>query len=398
MQVYLDYAAATPMDPRVYEAQKPYLTSLFYNPSAAYSAARQVRADVNAAKDVIAHAIGAKRDNLIMVAGATEANNIICASTQGEIVSSPLEHESVLACVTRHPHVLVQPTREGIITPEALAQALSPHTELVCIEAANGEIGTLQPIRALAQVVQAERARRLAAGNQTPLVFHTDASQAADAISLNVSSLGVDAMTLSAAKIYGPKQVGVLYTSDRVRLQPLLYGGGQEHNIRSGTENVAGTIACAKAFELACAWRADGGEKRIEALRDYLQRELCARYPWARVSGPHARKRRLPHVLHISFPGIEARRLIILLERKGVYVATGSACAASSMRISHVLSALGMPEYAATGSLRFTLGRPTTKDELTYAISCVDEAIQEEMQRMDVTARDMQARADACVW
>lgn len=390
MQAYLDYAAATPMNEEVLAAQMPYFTELFYNPSASYSRAREIKSRMNAAKDALAHVLGTKRDSLVMVAGATEANNLICASVDGEIITSAIEHESILQCAKTHPHKLLQPTREGIITPEALREALNPRTELVTIELANGEIGAIQPIRALAKVIDDERTRRLKEGNLTPLIFHTDASQAAESVSLNISSLGVDAMTLSAAKIYGPKQVGLLYTSNRVHVRPLVLGGGQEANLRSGTENVAGTIAFAKALELACAYRTSPEEQKIHALRDFMQRELIARFPWAYVAGPKKDKLRLPHTLHISFPGIEARRLIILLEEQGVYAATGSACAASKMRISHVLQALGLDEYISQGSLRFTLGRPTTKEEITYAIACIERAVTEEMNRMHLTAQDIE--------
>lgn len=390
MQAYLDYAAATPMDKEVFAAQVPYFTELFYNPSASYTCGREIKSRMNEAKDTLAHLIGTKRDALVMVAGATEANNLICASTDAEIITSAIEHESILQCVKTHPHKLLTPTHEGIITPEVLRQALSANTELVTIELANGEIGAIQPIRALAKVIDEERTRRLRQGNMRPLIFHTDASQAAESVSLNISSLGVDAMTLSAAKIYGPKQVGLLYASSRVRLRPLVLGGGQEGNLRSGTENVAGTIAFAKALELACAYRTSLEEKKIHALRDFMQKELLARFPWAYVAGPKKDKLRLPHSLHISFPGIEARRLIILLEEQGVYAATGSACAASKMRISHVLQALGLDEYISQGSLRFTLGRPTTKEEITYAISCIEQAVTQEMKRLHLTGESIE--------
>ncbi|OUO33972.1 cysteine desulfurase family protein [Olsenella sp. An293] len=380
-EVYLDYAAATPVDPEVAAAMLPYLTERFWNPSAPYARAREARDDVERARGSIARLIGARPDNLVFTAGATEANNLAFAAVEGHVVVDAIEHESVLACAGTHARRTVRVGADGLVDPSAVARAIRPETELVSIELANGEIGCVQPVREVARVVAAERARRLEAGEGVPIYLHTDASQAAGALSVNVSSLGVDLLTLSAAKIYGPKQVGLLWASDDVRLRPLVYGGGQEGGVRSGTENVAGIVGFARALELACERRSEE-TRRLAALRERLRTGIHERVGWAVVSGPRNPKRRLPGLLHVSFAGIEARRLVIALERAGVSAGTGSACAASRMRVSHVLEAIGMPRPLAEGSLRLTLGRPTTERDVDYAAAAIGEAVRAEAARL----------------
>lgn len=389
---YLDYAAATPLDPEVLEAMGPYLTGRFYNPSAPYELARGVRDDVERARATVARLIGARPDNLVFTAGATEANNLAFAAVEGHVVVDAIEHESVLACAGTHARRTVRVGRDGLVDPSAVARAIRPDTELVSIELANGEIGCVQPVREISRAVAEERARRLEAGERTPIYLHTDASQAAGCLSVNVSSLGVDLLTLSAAKIYGPKQVGTLWAADDVRLRPLVYGGGQEGGVRSGTENVAGVVGLARAMELACERRAREA-RRLAALRERLRAGLLERLPWTVVSGPRNAKRRLPGLLHVAFAGIEARRLVIALEREGVSVGTGSACAASRMRVSHVLEAIGMPRPLAEGSLRLTLGLPTTEDEVDRAVLAIERAVRSEMARLGLDDAGQAARA-----
>lgn len=389
---YLDYAAATPLDPEVLEAMGPYLTGRFYNPSAPYELARGVRDDVERARATVARLIGARPDNLVFTAGATEANNLAFAAVEGHVVVDAIEHESVLACAGTHARRTVRVGRDGLVDPSAVARAIRPDTELVSIELANGEIGCVQPVREISRAVAEERARRLEAGERTPIYLHTDASQAAGCLSVNVSSLGVDLLTLSAAKIYGPKQVGALWAADDVRLRPLVYGGGQEGGVRSGTENVAGVVGLARAMELACERRAREA-RRLAALRERLRAGLLERLPWTVVSGPRNARRRLPGLLHVAFAGIEARRLVIALEREGVSVGTGSACAASRMRVSHVLEAIGMPRPLAEGSLRLTLGLPTTEDEVDRAVLAIERAVRSEMARLGLDDAVQAARA-----
>ena len=393
-EVYLDYAAATPVDPEVAAAMMPYLTERFWNPSAPYARAREVRDDVERARGAIARLIGARPDNLVFTAGATEANNLAFAAVEGHVVVDAIEHESVLACAATHARKTVRVGADGLVDPAVVARAIRPDTELVSVELANGEIGCVQPVREIARVVAAERARRLEAGEGVPLYLHTDASQAVGALAVNVGSLGVDLLTLSAAKIYGPKQVGLLWASDDVCLRPLVYGGGQEGGVRSGTENVAGILGFARAMELAGERRGEES-RRLAALRERLRSGICECVPWAVVSGPRSAKRRLPGLLHVAFAGIEARRLVIALERAGVSAGTGSACAASRMRVSHVLEAIGMPRPLAEGSLRLTLGRPTTEEDVDYVVAAIGEAVRAEAARLGLEDAGQAARVEA---
>ncbi|MEE8724208.1 MAG: cysteine desulfurase family protein [Atopobiaceae bacterium] len=389
-EVYLDFAAATPVDRRVLAAMQPYWSACFYNPSAPYAPARGARDAYERARSSLARLIGARPDCVVLTAGATEANNLAFAtlSEDGHVVVDAIEHESVLACAASHPRKTVLVAPDGRVDPEDIRRAIRPKTELVSVELANGEIGTIQPVRQIACIVAQERARRLAAGQDRPIWLHTDASQAAGALSVEVSSLNCDLMTLSAAKIYGPKQVGLLWAADDVRLRPLIVGGGQESGLRSGTENVAGVVGFAQALELATRMRAEEVPE-LRRLRNLLQRRLAEEFPWAVFSGPRQDKLRLPGLLHVSFPLLDARRLVISLERRGVYVGTGSACAASRMRSSHVLDAIGIPRQVAQGSLRITIGRPTTEEDIRYAADQISEVVSGEVRRCGLTDRQL---------
>lgn len=382
--IYLDYAAATPVDPRVLEAMMPFFSQRFANPSASYSAAREVRAAVENARMRIAHLMGAKPAQITFTAGATEANNLAltAAGADAHVLASAIEHESIRACAGHRENIeMLKVDREGVVHPDVLRASIRPDTELVSISLANGEIGTIQPLRELAAVVEAARVERLKAGSTRPLHLHADASQAAALRGLNVSSLGADLVTVSAAKMYGPKQVGLLWAKSGIELHPLVCGGGQEGGLRSGTENVPGIIGFACAFELAREEQKEEA-RRLRELRDWLQGELTAAFDWAVVSGPVKDAQRLDNLLHISFPGLEARRLVILLDQRGVAVGTGAACAASKMTTSPVLEAIGASAEVAAGSLRITLGRLTTREQIERAAAIVKDVVREECQRV----------------
>lgn len=382
-EAYLDYGAATPVDPRVVEAMLPYLGERFHNPSAPYARARQVRRELEDARSTLAHLIGARPASVTLTAGATEANNLAFAAVDGAVVTDAAEHESVLACAVEREHLIVGVGPDCRVRVEEVARAIGPTTELVSVELANGEVGTIQPVRELAALVARERRRRLETGERAPLLLHTDASQAALTHAINVSSLGADLVTLSAAKIYGPKQVGLLWSSDDVRLRPLVRGGGQEGGVRSGTENVAGAVGFARALELASGRRSEEA-RRLRDLRNRLQRHLEDSLPAMVVSGPSRDKLRLPGLLHVCFAGLDAMRLVIGLERRGVSVGTGSACAASRLQASHVLRAMGISDELARGSLRITLGRPTTEGQVDYAAEAIVQVVRDEERRVGV--------------
>lgn len=376
--IYLDHAAATPVDPKVLAAMQPFFSDSFFNPSAPYSQAVQVRREYEAAKQVIARAIGTKADDLVMTAGATESINLAFSSIKGHVVTAVIEHHAVLAAAKRLDATLVESDDKGIISADKIKKAIRPDTQLVSIALANNELGTIQPLRDIAEVVRHERERRLLAGDHTPIYLHSDASQGVGQLDINVARLGVDLLTLNAAKVYGPKQVGLLWAAPSVVLQPSIVGGGQERGLRSGTENVAGAIGFAKAMELAAAHRKFESD-RLQKLRDTLQKSLTDAFPEAVVSGNQ--KHRLAGHLHISFPKLDAERVLFSLEMRGVLVATGSACAANKGTRSHVLTAIGLAPEVADGSLRLTLGHLSNEENISRAASIIIEEVSKEYAR-----------------
>lgn len=376
--LYLDHAAATPLDERVLRAMAPYFTELFFNPSSPYAPALNVRRDYEAAKQTIARAIGAKADELVMTAGATESINLAFNSIGGHIVTANIEHHAVLAAAKCYDHTIITSDERGLVSADVVRAAIRPDTQLVSVALANNELGTVQPLRDIAAVIHDEREKRRTAGSTTPIYLHTDASQGAGQLDVHVSRLGVDLLTLNAGKVYGPKQVGLLWSSSHVALQPQILGGGQEGGLRSGTENVAGVIGFAKAMELADAHRKYEAD-RLRRLRDDLQKKLTTTFSDAVISG--SQKRRLPSHLHISFPRLDAERLVFALEMRGVMVATGSACAANKGTRSHVLTAIQLPPEIADGSLRLTLGHLSDEETVAKAGDIIIEEVTRERQR-----------------
>lgn len=376
--IYLDHAAATPLDPRVLSVMQPYFSDLFYNPSSPYAPALQVRQAYDEAKHSLARTLGGKADEIVITAGATESINLAFSSIGGHIITANIEHHAVLAAAKKYDHTIVPSDEKGVVSADKIRAAIRPDTRLVSIATANNELGTIQPLRDIAAVIRAERQARLERGDTTPIYLHSDASQGVGQLDIHVSRLGVDLLTLNAGKIYGPKQVGLLWSASHVQLSPQIVGGGQERGLRSGTENVAGTIGFAKALELADAHRKFESD-RLRGLRDELQTRLVAAFPTAIISGNE--KRRLPGHLHISFPGLDAERLIFALEARGVLVATGSACAANKGTRSHVLTAIGLADEVADGSLRLTLGHLSTEENIGRATGIIAEEVQREYDR-----------------
>lgn len=378
---YFDYAAATPVDTRVIAAMQPYFAEKFYNPSSPYVQAVAVRRDYESAKQQLARTIGATGDELVMTAGATESINLAIGGFAGHKVTTSVEHASVLRAVGDDAATVLPVNAYGQVTASQVDAAIRDDTQLVSVALANHEIGSIQPIRDIAAVVATRRSERRARGDTTPLVLHCDASQGFGLIDIHVGRLGVDLLTLNAAKIYGPKQVGALWVRPGVVVTPHIVGGGQEAGLRSGTENVAGVVGFAEAARIAADKRA-GEARRLGALRDTLERALTARFPAAVLSG-HPRHR-LANFCHISFPGIDAERLVFLLEAQQVLVATGSACAANSGTRSSVLTAIGLADEVADGSIRLTLGRGTTEDAVQAATVHIITAVEQEATRSGV--------------
>lgn len=376
--IYLDYAAATPLDERVFAVMRPYMTEQFYNPSAAYDAARQVRVAIDDARHELAIAIGAKRDEVVLTAGATESINLAfrgLLESGDHVVVGATEHQAVRSIASVYEYSVAACDAKGIVQPEDVKKVITDKTKLVSITAADSEIGTLQPLSKIAEMLEGVRRDRRARNVSQPLYLHSDASQAAGVIDLHVARLGVDLLTLNAAKCYGPKQVGLLWANSQIRLKPLIVGGGQEKGLRSGTENVAGIVGFALALRLAEKHRR-GVTEQLQQLRDQLQRGLAEAIPELIVNG--SKKKRLPGHLNISLEGLDAERVVFNLDSKGVMVATGAACAANKGTRSEVLVAIGLSDSLADGSLRFSLGRQTTKEQIEIAQPLIIKAIREE--------------------
>ncbi|HEY1085629.1 MAG TPA: cysteine desulfurase family protein [Candidatus Saccharimonadales bacterium] len=377
--IYLDHAAATPVADFVLEAMLPYFSEKFYNPSSPYAPAVNVRREYEDAKQRLAESFGAKGDELIITAGATESINLAFEQVSRHVVTSEIEHPAVLESAKRREYSLAVPDPRGSISPESIKALLRPDTELVSIALANNELGTIQPLRKIAAIIEEEKASRREQGNTTPLLFHTDASQGFGQIDVHVARLGVDLLSLNAGKMYGPKQVGLLWAKSSTNLKAAIVGGGQERGIRSGTENVGGVIGFAEAASWATS-HIRGENRRLSELRNTLESKLLATFSDAKVLG--SKKHRLPGHLSIAFPGIDAERIIFLLENEGVYLSTGSACSANKHTASHVLTAIGLDEEHMNGSLRITLGRHTTSDQIEQAASKIARAIGSEYERM----------------
>ena len=371
--IYLDHAAATPVDPRVLKAMEPYFSRDFFNPSSAYLPAKKVAADYEAAKAVIAHAIGAKSSDLVITAGATEANNLAFTAATNALYLKT-EHDSVRKVAKNHHGVEIAVDKYGRIDLADFRAKLADDIDLVSVSLVNNELGVIQPLAEISGIIREVKFDRLRRGVKTPLYLHSDASQALNLLDINVARLGVDLLTLNAAKIYGPKGVGALYVSHGVRLSPVTFGGGQENGLRSGTENVPGAIGFAKAVELAHE-HLNGNRKKYAELKKLLLSELQG---YELINKKHT----LDNFIVLCYNDIDAERLIYLLEEKEVYVSTGAACAASKGQKSHVLAAIGLSDEQIAGSLRLTLGETNDEGQIHTAAKIINEVVANEYQRL----------------
>ena len=379
--IYLDYAAATPLSDKALNAMLPYYSEQFFNPSAAYLPAVAVRRAYEKAKDDIAHVIGAKGADLVMTSGATESINLAFSliPAGAEVLISAVEHASVLESAKRTGNYkTVDVDKSGRIDIEDFKAKLTSQTQFVSVCLVSSELGTIQPISDLARIVTAERQRRAFAGEKTPLYFHTDASQGLGLLEVKLNRLGVDLLTLNAAKVYGPKGIGALYVGRNVRLKPLVVGGGQEMGLRSGTENVPATIAFATAITEA-EKHLNGERKRLQDLKRSF-RQILSNLPNIRFLGKE--KNQLASYLPITIPGLDAERLIYALEDRGVYVSTGAACAASKGIKSPSLQAIGLSESEIAGSLRITMGKQTDLSSIQRAGKIIHEIVKDELTRL----------------
>lgn len=384
--IYLDHAATTPVSEKVLAAMLPYFSEKFFNPSAPYFPAIEVRRDYEEAKGEIARSIGGKADELVITAGATESVNLaFSASSKGasdEILVGEFEHHSVLRASEKFGlSKKIKVLKSGIIDLEDLRSKISPHTKIVSVMLANNETGVIQPLSKIAEIVRAERNRRLQNGETRQIWLHTDASQGVGQLDISVARLGVDMLTLNAGKIYGPKQIGALWANREITFDAQIVGGGQEHGLRSGTENVAGVIGFAKAIQLAEKHRKSEVE-RLKNLKkifeDEFRKNFTEEQDFFFVGN---KKKQLASHISVSFPGIDAERIVFSAEMRGLLIATGSACAANKGTRSNTLVAMGLSETEADGSLRISLGKLSNEENSKKAARILCEEIRKEIER-----------------
>jgi cysteine desulfurase len=377
MVIYLDHAAATPLSPAVLKVMQPYLTDRYFNASATYLAARDVAKDLAVARASVAKVLGVRPAEIIFTAGGTEANNLAIqgvmeAHPDGNVVVSAIEHESVLEPAHKYQCQEAKVNPEGIVDVDDLSRRINHSTVLVSVMYANNEIGSIQPLAAISRLIRETLVRRKQIGNNLPLYLHTDACQAGNYLHLLVDKLGVDMMTLNAGKLYGPKQTGALYVKAGIQLSPQILGGGQEYGMRSGTENVANIIGFASALAEAQNLRSSEA-KRLSGLRDSFITFLNKKIPQVGITANP--KHILPNNIHLTIPGHDNERLMMALDEQGIMCAVGSACSASSDDPSHVLKAIGLSDEEARASLRFTMGRSTTKQDVSQTVDALAKLI-----------------------
>ena len=377
--IYLDHAGTTPMDPRVFDAMRPYFTELYGNPSSVHTIGQEAKYALDNARERVAEVLGCRSSEVVFTSGGTEADNAALHGvatalheTGNHLITSGVEHHAVLhTCQyleNRGYDVTYLPVDEfGMIGPEAVYNAIGPRTTLVSIMYANNEIGTINPLADIAAAV-----RRRAEELDRTIVLHTDAVQAAGFLDLNVRRLGVDMLSLSGHKFYGPKGTGVLYLRRGTPYLPLLLGGGQERERRSGTENIAGIVGLARALELADGER-EKAAAHCAALRDRIIQWAAANLPDTALNGHPTQ--RLPNNVNFSFPGVEGESILLGLDMKGIAASSGSACSSGSLEPSHVLLALGQTAELARSSLRITLGKENTDAEVDWLLAALADLV-----------------------
>jgi cysteine desulfurase len=378
-RVYLDHAATTPLDPRVLEAMLPYLREAWGNPSSLYAEAQEARRGLEAARRTIAGVLGCRPQDIVVTSGGSEADNLALRSAawaarragRGDhVITTAIEHHAVLHAAERLEQEGLRVTYlgvdgEGFIDLGELEEAVTAETALVSIMYVNNEVGTIEPIGEAARIVKAKNPQA---------AFHTDAVQAAGLLDINVDALGVDMLAIAAHKFYGPKGVGALYVGPRTPFLAQQLGGSQEKNRRAGTENVAGVVGMAKALELACA-EFDSRNAHYRSLRDRLLFGIPERVPGVHITGPADLTRRASNNFSACLEFIEGEPVLMALDLAGVAGSSGSACTSGSLEPSHVLTAMGVPEDLARGSMRLTVGQDNTMDQIDYVLDILPDTV-----------------------
>jgi len=367
MPAYLDNAATTPMRPEAVEAMLPFLGERFGNPSGAHALAREARKALDEAREMVAGCLGAEPGEVVFTGGGTEADNLAVTGAHsarpGGVVYTAVEHHAVLHAAAALGGTVAPVRADGVVDLDRLAGLLDPGVTVVSVMLANNEVGTIQPLDRVAALV-----RDRAPG----AVLHTDAVQAFQWLDVATAAARCDLVAVSGHKFGGPKGVGALVVRAGVALRPIIHGGGQERDRRSGTHNVGGIVAMAAAMRATVAERAEVG-RRVGALRDRLADGLLAAVPDSAETGD--RRLKIAGNCHLSFAGVEAESLLMLLDAAGVYASAGSACASGAVDPSHVLTAMGMSRLQAAGSLRLSLGRTTSEADVELALATIPPAV-----------------------
>ena len=369
-RVYLDNNATTPLLPEVFEAMRPSFCEKFGNASSIHQQGQQARAAVERAREQVAELLNCRAAEIVFTSGGTEGDNLALfgmLKPGDHVISSAIEHHAVLnscdrlealGCVVSYLRV----DERGMVDPEDVRRAIRPETKLISVMFANNETGVLQGVNEIGKIAAEE-----------DVYFHSDAVQAAGKVPIDVKEIGCDLLTISAHKIHGPQGTGALFVRKGTLLQPLFYGGRHERSRRAGTENVAGIVGLGKAAELARLGLTDGKVAKIEALRDRLEKTLLQNIDQVAVNGGGGA--RTPNTANLSFDCIEGEAMVIAMDLKGLSVSTGAACSSGAIEPSHVLTAMGLSPDRARGSIRFSLGKQTTDEDVDFALELVPEVV-----------------------
>jgi cysteine desulfurase len=369
-RVYLDNNATTPVLPEVFEAMRPYFTEHFGNASSIHHHGQETRAAVERARESVAAMLGCRPSEIVFTSGGTEGDNLAISGltrTGDHVISSTIEHHAVLnSC--KHLEAMgcevtyIPVDGRGLVDPDDVRRALRPNTRLITIMMANNETGVLQPVAEIGKIAA-----------EADIYFHTDAVQAAGKVPIEVKRLGCDLLSISGHKLHAPQGVGAIYVGKGTVLQPMFYGGSHERSRRAGTENVPGIIGLGKAAELAREALERGDLAQMSAMRDRIEQTILSEVDATGVNGEGAP--RVPNTTNIHFDYIEGEALVIALDLKGLAVSTGAACSSGAIEPSHVLTAMGLPPEIARASLRFSLGKQNSPDDIQFALDLVPQTV-----------------------
>lgn len=371
--LYFDHAATTPVKDEVLQEMLPYFTNNFGNPSSIYSIGRRSKKAVENARTKVAKAIGCQEKEIYFTSCGSESDNLAVKGVAfanknkgNHIITSKIEHPAILnTCKNLEENgfevTYLNVDENGFIDLQELKNSIKLETILISIMFANNEIGTIQPIKEISKIAK-----------DSEIIFHTDCVQAVGNVKIDVNEFGIDLLSMSAHKFYGPKGIGALYVRNGIEFTRIQDGGHQEKNKRAGTENVAGIVGLGKAIEIADN-NLENYNSKLLKLRNYFIREITSKYENVKINGDL--KQRLPGNINISFPGIDAEELLLKLDNQGICASAGSACSSGSTQPSHVLTAIGLSEEYATGSLRITLGEENTIDDVKFLINCIEKIL-----------------------